>query len=222
MCADQCPREIIAKTFAHFDKIAEKYNEQTSSKFSGSSRDKLYEPLLTLLPLGSSILDAGCGTGIDSEQFIKKGYTVTAIDGSKEMYLRTHMRIGSNAKHLEFHEVNFHEEFDGIWACASLHHIPRACVYDVITRLSRALKPGGYFFAVVKHGTDDKWKGEEPFFCYTEYTFCELIEMCPALHLHRCWIPIGLYPDRHGDTWLWVLMRKTRCSLPQAHKQPQD
>ena len=43
------------------------------------------ERFTKMLPVGSRILDFGCGSGRDAKYFLEKGYQVTAIDGSAEL-----------------------------------------------------------------------------------------------------------------------------------------
>lgn len=82
----------------------------------------LYEPFLDFLPEQAKILDLGCGSGRDSLVFTNKGYQVDAIDTSIELVVRARELTGLNVKQLSFYELNVAENYDAVWACASLLH----------------------------------------------------------------------------------------------------
>src|ERR687885_194185 len=117
---------------------------------------ELYAPFLALLPAGAHILDAGCGSGRDSLYFKQHGYQVTALDASAELVKLSSQLLQQPVLHLTFQEVDFDERFDGIWACASLLHVPRIEIDDVLRRLTKALKPGAILFTSFKNGNTEQ------------------------------------------------------------------
>src|SRR5438309_10878337 len=92
---------------------------------------ELYKPFLDHLRPGVHILDAGCGSGRDTKAFLDRGFVVTAIDASPEMARATTALTHQPCQVLPFQEMDFHEEFDGIWACAALLHVPKDEMPDV-------------------------------------------------------------------------------------------
>jgi len=115
------------------------------------------------------ILDAGCGTGRDTLEFIKQGYVVTAFDPSPAMLRFCNRKIrkaaavketelaakASRTVELTFDELSFRNEFDGIWAAASLLHVPPQLMPDTLRNLFRALKPDGLIFFSLKYGSGE-------------------------------------------------------------------
>jgi len=118
-----------------------------------------------------SILDNGCGTGRDTYEFLKKGYVVTAIDASPAMLRQCRRKIrkarsepegeqmkkaaeASEERCLEmtFDEISFRNEFDGVWAAASLLHVPSEQMEENLRKLVQALKPNGILFMSFKYG----------------------------------------------------------------------
>ena len=95
---------------------------------------------LKLLPKNGKILDAGCGSGRDSLFFKQQGYDVVSFDISKELVDLASRLIGQKVLHMSFGDLDFENEFHGIWASASLLHIPQEEMDDVLEKLSRALK----------------------------------------------------------------------------------
>jgi SAM-dependent methyltransferase len=83
----------------------------------------LYIAFLREIPEGGAILDAGCGSGRDSLAFLRRGYRVVLIDASREMVAAATKHTGQQALFLRFDEIDFTDEFDGIWAYGSLLHV---------------------------------------------------------------------------------------------------
>jgi 2-polyprenyl-3-methyl-5-hydroxy-6-metoxy-1,4-benzoquinol methylase len=86
--------------------------------------ERNYRPFLALLKPGARILDAGCGSGRDLKAFSERGYQVVGLDASELMVRLAREHSDQQVHHLAFQEVTYKEEFDGIWACASLLHVP--------------------------------------------------------------------------------------------------
>lgn len=139
--------------------------------------EHLYRPFLALLPDGGHILDAGCGSGRDSIEFAKRGYQVTAFDGSAEMAKRASARTGFEVLTLTFAAVDWREEFDGVWACASLLHCPADALRPAVSRLVQALRPGGVLFVSMKEG---EFQGEREDRWFTDTTPDALRELLTA------------------------------------------
>src|SRR5579864_7240756 len=78
-----------------------------------------YAHFLAVLPPEAHILDAGCGSGRDAKIFLDRGYRVTAIDASSELAQLAAEYTKQPCEVLRFQEMEFREEFDGVWACAS-------------------------------------------------------------------------------------------------------
>jgi SAM-dependent methyltransferase len=169
-----------------------------------------YERFLAELPPKARILDAGCGSGRDTKTFLDRGYRVTAIDASSEL-----ARLAAEYTHqpcevLRFQEMEFREEFDGVWACASLLHIPRRDMCEVIPRFIRALKQDGVFYLSVKEGEGECIADDGRFFCdYTPASLHEIFEHFPTLRELAFWGTEEIRAARNRRPWLSLLFRKT-------------
>ena len=118
----------------------------------------LLSEFISLLQPGARILDAGCGVGRDSRVLLDKGFYVSAFDGSAAMVGATLANTLGRAQPriLSFQDyADAPGSWDGIWALASLIHLPRKDVPGVIGRLLNSLTPHGIFCGAVKHGTGD-------------------------------------------------------------------
>ncbi|KPG00984.1 SAM-dependent methyltransferase [Rhodopseudomonas sp. AAP120] len=107
---------------------------------------------LERLPAGAAILELGCGAGADSAHMIAQGFAVRPTDGSPQMAAQAAQRLGREVETLLFHQLDDIALYDGVWANACLLHVPRDELGGVLTRIWRALKPGGWFYASYKGG----------------------------------------------------------------------
>jgi SAM-dependent methyltransferase len=117
-----------------------------------TSRRARLTAYLALLPSRAAILELGCGAGGDTAEMLAAGFDVRATDGSPEMAAVASTRLRRPVETLLFHELDETDAYDGVWANACLLHVPREQLADVLTRIWRALKPGGVFFASYKQG----------------------------------------------------------------------
>ena len=127
--------------------------------------ERLNEFLAALPPHGA-ILELGCGGGHDSAYMRSKGYEVTPTDGSAGMAKEAEKLLGTAVRVMLAEELEAEDAYDGIWAEASLLHVPRATLPDVLQRIHRALKSGGVFHASFKEGSAE---GHDAFGRYYNY-----------------------------------------------------
>jgi ubiquinone/menaquinone biosynthesis C-methylase UbiE len=108
---------------------------------------QLAEQFLTILN-GNHILDVGCGPGHYSSYFIDRGCRVEAIDTSSEMLRLAGERDPRiRTRMLDMTKLDYDEgQFDGLWVCASLPHIPKELVGAVLRDFRRVLKRDGCLF----------------------------------------------------------------------------
>lgn len=126
------------KTLEYYNRTAQDYTADTlHADVSG-----LYPFFLTHLPPNATILDLGCGPGRDSKCFLEKGYRVLSIDGSEELCKIASTHTGQPVLCQTFEALDYTQEFDGVWACASLLHVPKTRLPKVLENISRALKKG--------------------------------------------------------------------------------
>lgn len=169
---------------------------------------ELYTPFLKDLPDGARILDAGCGSGRDAFEFKKMGYEVEAMDASDKMvFLSTHL-LEQKVYHMTFQEMVFEEPFDGIWACASLLHVPTQEMGVVLKNISNSLKPSGILFATFKYGDFEGERHERYFNDFNESKFTALNCGQFGLKCLTMWKTEDAREERAGEWWLNVLLSK--------------
>lgn len=142
----------IAKIIAVYDAIASSYAKQIDA-YAPPERDKFID----LIPGSGKILDAGCGPGRDCDYFIEHGLQVVGVDLSEKLLEIAERRVPQvTFVKQDLRQLDFpNETFDGIWACASLHHLDRTDVADVLKSFFRLLKPNGILFVSVKEGSGE-------------------------------------------------------------------
>lgn len=162
-----------------------------------------------LLPKGGRVLDAGCGSGRDARAFAAMGFAVTAMEASASLADLARAYTGLPVQVLTFDQVAWRADFDGVWACASLLHVPRADLPDAVTRLREALKPKGVLWMSFKYGTEEREAGGRRFTDLDEAGAAALLEAVGGLSLYSLSVTGDVREDRGGERWLSVLCRKT-------------
>jgi len=190
-------------TSEYYNVHSDEYVERTVN----IEMNPLYEKFCPLLPNGSSILDAGCGSGRDSRYFIDQGYRVQSFDASEEMVRISSEFTGQKTRCLQFKEMDYSEEFDGIWSSACLLHVPDEDLELVFGKFLAALKSNAYWLMTFKKGKDEGVEGGRYFNYHTEQSLRKLIEKFPDLQV------IDFSEEDSFDmgrdlTWIQVVLRK--------------
>ena len=167
-----------------------------------------YEQFLSYLASGASILDAGSGSGRDSLAFNNKGYRVRAFDASSAMVEATRSLANVPVEKMTFKSAVFDTSFDGIWACASLLHVPRTELSNILENLVSHLKVGGIIYASFKYGHDERQKGSRYFNDLTETSLTKHIEAFSNLQIVEHWISSDHRIGRSDEKWLNCLVQK--------------
>ena len=161
------------------DNNVEYYNKNADAFCSGTvgvDMSPIRNKFIALLPDNARVLDAGCGSGRDSRAFLEAGCEVVAFDASVEMCKRASKYLNQNVLQMRFEEMTFDNEFDGIWACASLLHVPMGELPAIMLRMKEALKLGGVLYASFKYGEGIKMRGERKFSDFNERSVIPLFE----------------------------------------------
>ena len=162
----------------------------------------LYQRFLPLLQERATILDAGCGSGRDTRYFINRGYQVTAFDASAEVAALAEKEAGQPVQVLRLQDIQYQNQFDGIWACASLLHISAKELPLVFRRLARALKPNGTIYLSFKYGQGEYEKQGRRFTDMDEAGLRALVDDIEALAINELWVTADRRQGREHEQWL--------------------
>lgn len=203
----------VEETIKVYDEIADRYNNVNSNI---NFMKKHLECFRMLLPKGK-VLDLGCGTGRDSLFFIENKYRYIGIDASKGM-LAVAKGKSPKAKFvcMDFFHLDFpNKEFDGIWAAASLLHIPKKDINKVLLKIHKILKDEGVMFISMRDGEEKetgfverrKHKGVKRYFSfYDEGSFVEILKKNNFKILK---IDYSKEVDSFGTSWTNFFVQKT-------------
>lgn len=194
------------KTLQYYDSQAKVFQKSVSS----ADMSEACERFLKHFDGPVHILDLGCGTGRDSKYFINQGHSVVLVDGSKEMCKVASEVTGVQARLLKFDELDYTEEFDGIWACASLLHAEREKLPEIISKINNALKVGGIFYMSFKYGENSEERNGRHFTDMTEKDVSFLCNEENGFFVLENYITADVRPGRSNEKWLNVIAEKRR------------
>ncbi|EHH3080867.1 class I SAM-dependent methyltransferase [Vibrio vulnificus] len=185
------------------------YTENAQSFFESTVSvdvQKLYDQFLPHLDPNSAILDAGCGSGRDAKHFKALGFRVTAFDANQAL-------VELASRHLEQHVIHakfdtFRAEpnsFDGIWACASLLHVPDKELGATFLTLSQLLRPQGLFYCSFKYGQAAQVRNRRFFTDMDEHKLHATLTTSP-LTIKQTWVTSDVRPGRGSEQWLNAIL----------------
>lgn len=195
--------DFLSKNIEYYNKNADSFFEGSVNADMSFERDRF----ISLLPAQGKVLDAGCGSGRDSKAFLENGYEVVAFDASEEMRKRASEYIGQEVLDMLFEDVSYKDEFDGIWASASLLHVPMEELSTIMIKMHDALKNGGVMYASFKYGDGIKMRGERRFSDFNEKSIVPLFENAGFTILDNK-VGHDNRPGRESEMWVEVMARK--------------
>ena len=184
-------------TIDYYNNHAQEYFDFTVK----ADMSEQYEQFLKFVKRGGKILDFGCGSGRDSLYFKNKGYDVTAIDGSEEMCKLARAYTGLDVKCMNFYDFNEVDSYDGIWACASLCHLPRKDLLDILIRLRNALMEKGHICMSLKNGQGEEITPEGRFYSYLDLAAAE--ELFEQANLDEVVVYMSKSVNNPDETKFW-------------------
>lgn len=194
----------------------EYYNENAEEYFQKTvdiDMQEHWDAFTSLLPDGASILDLGCGSGRDSAYFLSCGYDVTMLDGSYEMCNLAGIHTGQEVLCLKYEDIDFCNVFDGIWACASLVHIPANHIDELLKRIIRGLKINGIMYMSFHYGDFEGIRDGRYFTDYRGRSLKELIMRQPNVELVdivKCKdVRVAEASEDTENSWIYAIIRKT-------------
>jgi len=186
------------------------YQDNAQTFFDGTvnvDMSSLYETFTRHLAPGARVLDAGCGSGRDAKAFLEMGYQLEAFDASSAMVELAREHSGLPVQVKTFADVEWKEEFDGIWCCASLLHVPAAELLEVMRRLADALKPGGVWYVSFKYGDGEREVDGRRFTDMDEVKLHVLMQDVAGIKITELRLTRDNRPGR-DEIWLNSVLRK--------------
>lgn len=208
MSEDDAPSltEISQETLGHYEENAASFWHGTKDHDVAQNLDALLAAIDGTPP--HRLLDFGCGPGRDLAALRARGHTPIGLDGSAAFVRMAREHSGAEVWHQDFLALDLPDaHFDGVFANASLFHVPAAALPRVLRELFATLRPGGVLFASnPRGGNEEGWNGRR----YGRYhdfdgwsAFVTEAGFDAVDHYYR---PAGL--PREEQSWLATVWRR--------------
>ena len=197
---------ITALTLADYDQTAERFREGTRDHDVSQNIEALLRHLEGQAP--QRILDFGCGPGRDLKTFTRLGHSPVGIDGSAEFVAMARADSGCEVWHQNFLALDLPPaHFDGVFANATLFHVPLSELPRVLKALHATLKPRGVLFSSNPRGDNrEGWNGRRYGAYHDFYSWKRYLTDTGFVELEHYYRPAGL--PREQQPWLALVWRK--------------
>ncbi len=189
------------------------YGSNAAGFFAGTRDHDVSQNIDALLraiavPAPFTILDLGCGPGRDLATLTRAGHVAVGLDGSAEFVAMARAFSGCAVWHQSFLHLDLPAAgFDGVFANASLFHVPRAVLPTVLAQLCATLKPGGVLFSSNPRGDNQEGWSRGRYGSYHDYpTWKAYVEAAGFVEVEHYYRPPGV--PREQQPWLASVWRK--------------
>lgn len=193
-------------TLAFYNENANHYALETAQ----ADLSQLYARFVSCLPPGGRLLDLGCGGGRDLRVFKSFGFDCLGVDPSTRL-----AKIAAEVSCCEVvvgraQDLSFVDAFDGVWACASLLHLPKEEMLATLIRVREALRSNGVLFLSMQEGHGASIALDGRF--YTRYSAQELrlLVVASGLNVIDQWFTADSLQGRESISWINLLADKAK------------
>ncbi len=199
-------RRISEITIGHYDRTAQGYWDGTRNHDVSQNHAAFLDAIEGDHPF--SILDLGCGPGRDLQHFRSLGHDVTGLDGSEKFVAMARANSRCDILHQDFLAMVLPESrFDGVFANASLFHVPSQELPRVLLELATTLKPRGVLFCSNPRGNNEESFSGDRYGCFLELdTWRNYVTAVGFIEVQCYFRPPGL--PCHRQPWLATVWRK--------------
>lgn len=193
-------------TIGHYDRVAEDFRIGTHDHDVSQNYEALLEAIEVEPPY--AILDLGCGPGRDLRHFRSLGHDATGLDGSKEFVAMARSYSACRVLHQNLLALDLPESrFDGVFANASLFHVPSQELPRVLLELSRTLKSRGVLFCSNPRGDNEEGLRDDRYSCFFDLdTWRDYLTAARFFEVQFYFRPPGR--PCHKQPWLATVWRK--------------
>jgi SAM-dependent methyltransferase len=199
-------RESSRDTIAYYERAAEQFRAGTL----GHDVAQNYAALLSAIegPAPFSVLDFGCGPGRDLRYFASLGHEATGLDGCASFCDMAREHSGCRVLQQDFLALSLEPaRYDGVFANASLFHVPDQELPRVLRALHDSLKPRGVLFASNPHGNNQEGWSSGRYACFHDLAAWQhRLEAAGFVELSHYYRPLG--KPRAEQPWLASVWRR--------------
>jgi SAM-dependent methyltransferase len=199
-------QQLAERTLEDYRRRAEQFREGTRDHDVSQNIAALLKHIVPPAPF--TILDLGCGPGRDLSAFTQLGHRAIGLEGAPEFVAMARAATGCEVWQQDFLKLDLPERtFDGVFANASLFHVPTQELPRVLRELRAALKPQGVLFSSNPRGNDEEgWqRGRFGAFHRLE-TWQRYVSAAGYVELEHYYRPAGL--PREQQPWLASVWRR--------------
>src|SRR5262245_22828909 len=206
MPSEQNPDDISARTLDYYNRGAEEFWEGTRDHDVSQNINALLKHIEGTPPF--RILDFGCGPGRDLAAFGRLGHTAIGLEGAAPFVTMARAYSGCDVWQQDFLKLDLPQDyFDGIFANATLFHVPCRELARVLAELKASLKPRGVLFASNPHGQNQEgWSSGRYCVFHDLATWRRYLEASGFVELEHYYRPRGL--PRPRQHWLATVWRR--------------
>lgn len=203
-------QHITAVTLDDYKRNAESFWQGTRGHDVSQNIDCLLRHINA--PKPSLILDFGCGPGRDLKRFGELGNRAIGLDGTARFVEMARAYSGCDVWHQDFLALDLPDQhFDGIFANATLFHVPSQELPRVLNELFAALKNGGVLFSSNPRGpegqgTQEGWNRERYGAFHDMESWRNYLSAAGFSEIEHYYRPAGL--PREQQSWLASAWRK--------------
>ncbi|MGH7896540.1 MAG: class I SAM-dependent methyltransferase [Candidatus Binatia bacterium] len=200
------PKQISARTVEYYERVAVQYREGTWGHDVRQNIDALLRHIEGPAPF--TILDLGCGPGRDLIALSALGHVAVGLEGSAALARMAREQSGCEVLRQDFLELDLPAlRFDGVFANASLFHVPSRALPGVLDKLRTALRRRGVLFSSnPRGGGEEGWSGGR-YGCYRDLSgWRRFVTAAGFEEIEHYYRPPGL--PRQQQPWLATLWRR--------------
>ncbi len=199
--------ELAARTLSHYEQRAEEFRAGTRDHDVSQNIAALLRHIEGAPPF--TILDFGCGPGRDLKAFAALGHCAIGLDGTAPFVAMARAESGCEVWQQDFLGLDLPGRFfDGIFANASLFHLPTQELPRVLKELRAALKAGGVLFSSNPRGDNaEGWNGGRYGAYHDLAAWRRFLADAGFTELEHYYRPAGL--PREQQPWLASVWRNT-------------
>ena len=116
--------------------------------------------------------------------------------------------VGQKVVQKRFEDLEYVEEFDGIWASASLLHVPKVLMNEVLIKFSRSLRTNGILYFSMKEGKQEEIINGRYFNFMIQSELQDILESHADFELVEIWITSDRQTGRNSYNWINTIARK--------------
>mgnify|MGYP001160062282 FL=1 len=198
------PGNLTSTTIGYYDDHAPAFWDGTRTHDVTQNYDAMLGAIDAKPPF--TLLDLGCGPGRDLAYFQSLGHMAIGLDGSTKFAEMARRNSNAEVWVQDFIDLDLPAaHFDGVFANASLFHVPKKSILAALGAILTTLRDGGVLFSSNPRGNDEEgFSGGRFGVFYSDQTWMALVKKAgfePVRQYYRP--PNATPPEQHWFATVW-------------------